>query len=84
MLLADPWSTTGLAVALGVTPSAVNQQLRLLHRTGLLMRRRHGRSVLYQRSSLADAVLLGEIQGHVNRVLRRVHRGETGLISGRG
>jgi len=62
MLLADPWSTTGLSAALGVTPSAVNQHLRLLHRTGLLMRRRYGRSVLYQRSSLADSLLLGEFR----------------------
>ena len=62
MLLADPWSTTGLSAALAVTPSAVNQHLRLLHRTGLLMRRRYGRSVLYQRSSLADSLLLGEFR----------------------
>jgi DNA-binding transcriptional ArsR family regulator len=40
----------------------VNQHLRRLHRTGLLMRRRYGRSVLYQRSSLADSLLLGEFR----------------------
>jgi hypothetical protein len=57
--LAEPRSTSGLAVPPGVSPSAVNQQLRLLRRTGLPTRRRRDRSVLYQRSALADALLLG-------------------------
>jgi DNA-binding transcriptional ArsR family regulator len=54
--LAEPASSTELALRLGVTPSAVNQQLRALHRAGLATRAQHGRSVLYRRSDLGDAL----------------------------
>ncbi|MEV6977778.1 ArsR family transcriptional regulator [Kitasatospora sp. NPDC093806] len=53
-LLAEPASTTDLAYRLGVTPGAVSQHLAVLHRTGLVSRARHGRSVLYSRSPLGD------------------------------
>ncbi|MEV0713182.1 DUF5937 family protein [Asanoa sp. NPDC050611] len=47
--------TTGdLAAELGVTPSAVSQHLRLLHRTGLAEGHRVGKTVLYRRTELAD------------------------------
>lgn len=54
MTLSTPASATELATRLGVTPSAVTQHLRVLHATGLLVRTRHGRSVLYHRSDLGD------------------------------
>jgi DNA-binding transcriptional ArsR family regulator len=55
--LATPTSSTELAARLGVTPSAVNQHLRALRAAGLLVGARHGRSVLYRRSELADRLL---------------------------
>jgi DNA-binding transcriptional ArsR family regulator len=53
-VLGEPASSSELADRLDVTPSAVNQQLRALHRVGLVTRRQHGRSVLYLRSDLGD------------------------------
>ncbi|GLY19808.1 transcriptional regulator [Kineosporia sp. NBRC 101677] len=55
--LAAPASSTELAVGLGVTPTAVNQHLRALRAAGLLVAVRHGRSVLYRRSELAEQLL---------------------------
>ena len=55
--LATPASSTELAVRLGITASAVNQHLRALRAAGLLVSARHGRSVLYRRSELADRLL---------------------------
>lgn len=37
-----------------MTPSAVSQQLSVLHAAGLLNRTRNGRTVLYARSRLGD------------------------------
>jgi DNA-binding transcriptional ArsR family regulator len=56
-LLATPASSTELAARLGVTPTAVNQHLRALRAGGLLVSARHGRSVLYRRTDLADRLL---------------------------
>jgi DNA-binding transcriptional ArsR family regulator len=57
--LAAPASSTELAGRLGVTTSAVNQHLRALRDGGLLTSARHGRSVLYLRSELGDALVAG-------------------------
>lgn len=57
--LAAPASSTELSGRLGVTTSAVNQHLRALRDTGLLTSARHGRSVLYLRSELGDALVAG-------------------------
>jgi DNA-binding HxlR family transcriptional regulator len=57
--LVEPASSTELAGRLGVTTSAVNQQLRALHRVGLVRREQHGRSVLYLRSDLGTALAAG-------------------------
>ncbi|WP_092556724.1 winged helix-turn-helix domain-containing protein [Actinoplanes derwentensis] len=54
--LGEPGSSTELALRLGITTSAVNQHLRLLERAGLLNRARYGRSVLYYRSDLGEAL----------------------------
>ncbi|UOE43966.1 ArsR/SmtB family transcription factor [Agromyces larvae] len=58
-MLGDPASSTELAVRLDVTPSAVNQHLRVLRAAGLLTSSRYGRSVLYLRSDLGTALLEG-------------------------
>ena len=55
--LRSPATTTALARQLGVTPSAVSQHLAVLHRSGLVDRRRSGRSVLYQTSEVGLALL---------------------------
>ncbi|SDT21375.1 ArsR/SmtB family transcription factor [Actinoplanes derwentensis] len=55
--LGTPASSTELATRLGVTPTAVNQHLRALRAAGLLVSTRHGRSMLYRRTDLADRLL---------------------------
>jgi DNA-binding transcriptional ArsR family regulator len=55
-LLAEPMTTTELARRTQVSSPAVSQQLRVLHDGGLVNRSRSGRSVLYLRSELADAL----------------------------
>jgi DNA-binding transcriptional ArsR family regulator len=55
--LATPASSTELAARLGVTAAAVNQHLRALRAAGLLVSARHGRSVLYRRSEVADRLI---------------------------
>ena len=57
--LAVPASSTELATRLGVSAAAVNQHLRALQAGRLLTSSRYGRTVLYRRSALGDA-LLGE------------------------
>ena len=55
--LRSPATTTALAGRLGVTPSAVSQHLAVLHRGGLVDKRRSGRAVLYQTTALGLALL---------------------------
>ena len=57
--LRSPATTTALAGRLGVTPSAVSQHLAVLHRGGLVDKRRSGRAVLYQTTPLGLALLGG-------------------------
>lgn len=57
--LAAPASSTELGLRFGVTTSAVNQHLRALRDAGLVTSTRYGRSVLYFRSELGTALLLG-------------------------
>ncbi|SDF34538.1 Helix-turn-helix domain-containing protein [Lentzea fradiae] len=60
--LAEPRSSTDLARLAGVTTSAVNQHLRALSAAGLLVSQRHGRSVLYVRSELGDALVSQSVE----------------------
>jgi DNA-binding transcriptional ArsR family regulator len=53
-MLAEPLATIELARRLKVTPSAISQQLQVLHATGLVTRARDGRQVLYRRTELGD------------------------------
>jgi len=55
-MLAEPLSTRTLAGRLGLTPSAVNQHLQVMKRSGLLTAHRSGRSVLYARTALGDTL----------------------------
>jgi DNA-binding transcriptional ArsR family regulator len=54
--LDQPASTTQLARSLGLATGAVGDHLRILHRAGLLAKARSGRSVLYRRTPLGDAL----------------------------
>lgn len=60
--LQEPASSSELAARYGVSPSAVNQHLRVMHDAGLLTRARHGRSVLYRTSELGEQ-LSGRSEG---------------------
>ena len=55
--LRSPATTTALARRIGVTPSAVSQHLAVLHRGGLVDKRRSGWAVLYQTTALGLALL---------------------------
>jgi DNA-binding transcriptional ArsR family regulator len=54
--LREPASTTQLAGALGIAVGAVGDHLAVLLRCGLVDRARAGRSVLYRRTPLGDAL----------------------------
>jgi DNA-binding transcriptional ArsR family regulator len=55
--LAEPASTTQLARGFGIATGAVGDHLKVLHDAGLVHRARSGRSVLYQRTPLGDALV---------------------------
>ncbi|WP_206066767.1 DUF5937 family protein [Nonomuraea composti] len=55
--LRSPATTTDLARALGVTPSAVSQHLRVLRESGLVACERSGRHVLYVTTALGLSLL---------------------------
>lgn len=57
LLRSRPRSTSDLAIELAVTPSAVNQHLQLLRRTGLVDSYRLGKQVFYQPSDLATLLI---------------------------
>jgi biotin operon repressor len=55
--LRSPATTTDLAQALEVTPSAVSQHLRVLRENGLVTRERSGRQVVYLITALGASLL---------------------------
>ncbi|WP_405590961.1 ArsR/SmtB family transcription factor [Streptomyces sp. NBC_01190] len=57
--LRTPASTSQLARSLTMAPGAVGDHLSVLRTTGLLARARSGRSVLYRRTALGDALVTG-------------------------
>jgi DNA-binding transcriptional ArsR family regulator len=54
--LQRPAATLGLARRLGVSPGGVSQHLSVLHRAGLVTRRREGRQVVYSRTVTGDSL----------------------------
>ena len=58
-LLAEPASTTALVAQSGLPLGAVGNHLAVLLSSGLILRRRSGRSVLYWRSALGEALAAG-------------------------
>lgn len=57
--LEQPASTTQLARGLGMAPGAVGDHIAVLRRSGLISGTRQGRSVLYRRTPLGDALAGG-------------------------
>ena len=57
--LDTPVGTTELARRLGLSPAGVSAHLRVLARSGLASTTREGRTVLYSRTPLGDALWHG-------------------------
>lgn len=61
--LDEPATTTALAHRLRLAPSSVSAHLTALRDTGLLVSRRYGHQVLYERTPLGTALASGEGEG---------------------
>ncbi|GAA1096737.1 helix-turn-helix domain-containing protein [Tsukamurella spumae] len=55
--LDEPAAVVDLARALGVSPSAISQSLKVLGANGIVESSRYGRRVLYRRTALGDALV---------------------------
>ncbi|MPZ63308.1 MAG: helix-turn-helix domain-containing protein [Propionibacteriales bacterium] len=55
--LADPCSTSELSARTGLAPATVSHHLSVLLRSGLLVRQRNGRTVLYRRNERGDTLV---------------------------
>lgn len=59
-MLDHPATTTQLANQLGLTEPTTSAHLQILHRTGMVGRRRTGKFVYYSRTALGTSVLAGQ------------------------
>jgi DNA-binding transcriptional ArsR family regulator len=59
LALAEPASTSQLALGMDLAVGAVGDHLAVLRRAGLVVRARRGRSVLYSRTDLGDFLVRG-------------------------
>jgi DNA-binding transcriptional ArsR family regulator len=62
-LLDQPLGTTHLAASSGLPVGAVANHLRVLLDAGVVARRRSGRSVLYWRAALGEALIAADGAG---------------------
>jgi ArsR family transcriptional regulator, nickel/cobalt-responsive transcriptional repressor len=67
-LHAGPSSVNELAAAVGMEPSAVSHQLRVLRHLGLVVGRRDGRSIVYDLYDDHVGELLEQAIGHVEHL----------------
>src|ERR1019366_2330022 len=84
-MLEEPLATVELARRLKVTPSAVSQHLQVLHATGLVIRVRDRRQVLYRRSPTGDRLATAGTGTQLVRGLDAKERADTeaGLVATR-
>ena len=78
-LHAGPSPVNELAAAVGMEPSAVSHQLRVLRTLGLVVGERHGRQIVYELYDEHVAQLLTEAMSHVEHL----RRGLAGRSAGR-